>query len=51
MEKLMQEDLDELDSRGFQVFKKAVVGSLKTRDVDHNEAFIKGALRSTLNGL
>lgn len=46
----MQEDDAKLYNRAANVAKEKVIDAIDTWDVDHNKAFIKGALRSALNG-
>lgn len=47
----MQEAIDKLDGRVINIFEHAVVDTLETCSVNHNKAFIKGALRKALNPL
>lgn len=43
--------IDKLDDRVIKIAKRTVVDALKTFEVIPNKAFIKGTLKSALNGL
>lgn len=48
---LMQKTINKLDNRVADIAEQTVLDALETCDVDKNEAFIKSALKSALNGL
>lgn len=50
MEKLIQEAVEKLGDPLINITEQTVVDELETRDVDHNYAVMKGAVRSALNG-
>lgn len=43
--------MEKLDDRVIDLAQRMVIYALETCDVDHNKAFIEGALRSALNSL
>lgn len=48
---MLEEALDKIDDRMIDVAEQTVINALETCDVDHNKAFVKGALRSALKSL